>query len=837
MKKSQYLLSLLVFCSVLLSGSLLAQGTVDSTTTSEDSVVATMPVETAPTINVSGVDFSVFKNDKEENGDPLKVGKTSLKWKKAEAGLKSHYVVRYRVEGAEEWKYSKKVSTEKTKVGLTKLKENKYFDWQVGTLDEGDENSNAIWSADTFKFHTLSSSLFVLTKGKGKTTDAAVKGTMLASLITSKRAETDSVIIMYNSKNGAKYKYEKWKYIGPVEVTDKGIKHEFKEIIDNEQFIFKIGVPKDGNAAAAITLLKAEKEAEVIWSKKDKFETERAWGLIKILILIGALGFFIYGMKIMSEGIQKSAGSKLRQILGAMTSNRVKGIFTGFLTTSLVQSSSATTVMVVSFVNAGLLTLVQSIGVIMGANIGTTVTAWLISIFGFKVNIAAFALPIIAIGLPLLFAKRSKMKSWGEVLIGFAILFMGLAFLKDSVPDLKANPEALEFLKGWSGTGLHHILLAILIGTILTVVVQSSSAAMAITLILCDAGFIEFEMAAGMVLGENIGTTITANLAALIGNVHAKRAARAHFIFNIFGVIWMIFAFKFFIMGIDTYMQTTAEGSPIDNPEARPIALSIFHTTFNILNVLMLMWFVNLIAKIVIKMVPSRGEADEEFRLEYIGGNVLSTPDLAIIEAKKEVAKFGKLTSRMSDFTRTLLTSSDNKEKDKLLKKIKKYEEITDRVEIEIADYLGKVTQGDMTETASKRTRSMLSITNDLERIGDIFFQVSKAIERKNDAKIYFLPEQRENLMAMLDLVDKAFVIMVENLNSDSYDGVSLNKAREAETDINTFRNKLRKQHLSSIEKGDYNMVNGMVYNDIFSSFEKVGDHIINVTEAVTGEI
>jgi len=339
-----------------------------------------------------------------------------------------------------------------------------------------------------------------------------------------------------------------------------------------------------------------------------------SYSFFDVLTLIGALGFFIYGMKVMSEGIQKVAGSKMRKVLGMMTSNRFKGIFTGFLITGLIQSSSATTVMVVSFVNAGLLSLIQSIGVIMGANIGTTITAWLISIIGFKVSISTFALPLIGFGLPLLFARGSKLKSWGEILIGFAILFIGLNELKESVPDLGSNPEILQFLSGFTNMGVLSVFLFIGIGTLVTISVQSSSAAMALTLVMANNGWIPFEMAAAMVLGENIGTTITANLAALIANVHAKRAARAHLIFNISGVVWMVIMFRPFLSMINHYMIEFQGVSPMDpgQPESIPIALSIFHTSFNIINTLILVWFVKPIANIAIKLVKSTGEDIKE---------------------------------------------------------------------------------------------------------------------------------------------------------------------------------------------------------------------------------
>jgi phosphate:Na+ symporter len=557
------------------------------------------------------------------------------------------------------------------------------------------------------------------------------------------------------------------------------------------------------------------------------------------LIIIGALGFFIYGMKVMSDGIQKVAGSKMRNILSSMTSNRFFGIATGFLITALLQSSSATTVMTVSFVNAGLLSLVESIGVIMGANIGTTITAWLISILGFKIKISTIALPIIAIGFPLLFSKKSNLKAWAEVLIGFALLFMGLDELKHAVPDLKQNPGFLSFLADYADKGYLSTIIFIGVGTILTLVVQSSSAAMALTLVMCFEGYIPFELAAAMVLGENIGTTITANLASLVANVHAKRAARAHFIFNVFGVVWMIIAFPFVIDLIDQYMTNYMGMSPL-NPEDKsatvPLGLSIFHTTFNIVNVILLVGFVPFMAKTAIKLVKSKGEADEEFKLDYISAGGISIPEVAILEAKKEVAKFGEVTTRMNGFVKTLINDQDKKTRIKMFNKIKKYEEITDRVEIEVANYLDQVSTQEISPEVSSQIRSMLSITNDLERIGDIYYQMSKTIERKDENKIYFLPEQRDNLNKILDVVEKAFNVMNTNLNAE-YGHIIIDDAKKVEVEINRMRNELRKSYLEQAEKGEYKFQPGIMYNDLFSSCEKIGDHIINVSEAVSGEI
>lgn len=647
-----------------------------------------------------------------------------------------------------------------------------------------------------------------------------------------------SFVIRYIQSNLTKLDKESapWKYTDILPATTTN--HEIKNISSNDKYSYQIGIVPLGTKASSLD------KSKVNWYKSKSFSTDRGWswntGLaMRILMLLGALGLFIYGMKTMSEGIQKAAGTKLRQILGSMTSNRVKGIFTGFLTTSIIQSSSATTVMVVSFVNAGLLSLKQSIGVVMGANIGTTVTAWLVAYVGFKISMSDYSLPIFLIAIILLFANKSQLKSWGEMLAGFALLFIGLEMLKSGVPDVKGNIDSLQFIKEWSGTGIGNVLLAVLIGTIVTIVVQSSSAAMAVTILLCARDVIPFEMAAGMVLGENIGTTITANLAAIVGNVHAKRAARAHLVFNLFGVIWMVLVFGVFINWVD-YIVTNnmGYGSPLaDSSDSQPIALAVFHTLFNILNVLLMVWFVTPISKLVIKMVPSKGGEDEEFHLDYIGHGIMNTPELSLVEVHKELAKFGKITSKMSGFNQRLLVEKNKKEKANLYARIKKYEEITDRLEIEIANYLNKVAEDGLTEETSKRVRGMNSIANDLERVGDIFYQISKTIERKEAEKIWFSPSQRESLKEMFTLVDEAFVIMTDNLNNSTTNTVTLATAQDQEHKINIKRDEMRQDYLKSMEATDFNIRSGMVYNDLFSSCEKIGDHLINVSEAIVGEI
>ena len=562
------------------------------------------------------------------------------------------------------------------------------------------------------------------------------------------------------------------------------------------------------------------------------------FGIVDALTLIGALGFFIYGMKIMSEGIQKAAGSSLRRILSMMTKNRYLGVLTGFLVTCLVQSSSASTVMAVSFVNAGLLSLVESAGIMLGANIGTTITGWLVAVLGFKVKIAAMALPLLAIGVPMLFMKKNKVKYIGEFIVGFAILFWGLSELKHAVPDVKSNPEVLNFLGAYADMGIISNLFFILVGTILTIVVQSSSASMALTQTLCFSGVIPFEVAAAMILGENIGTTITAELASLAGNVHAKRSARIHSMFNIVGVTWAVLLISFtpILHGIGGIAESWFGFPDPYTAEGAPMGLAIFHTAFNLLNVLIMIWFVPQLVKLATKSVKSKGDADEEYHLDHINTGIMSTPELSLLEAKKEIAKFGVRVQKMNGMIKDLLTEQDKKKTSKLLARVKKYEEITDRMEADVADYLAKVSENEMSERSSIRVRGMLSIIGDLERMGDIYYQMSKAVERKMEDKIWFTPEQRKNIIDMFEMTEKSLDNMNENLNKNSTE-VTIEKALEHERTINNYRKSIRKEHFKSVEKGEYNFKSATVYSNLFNSLEKIGDHTINVTEGIIGEM
>ncbi len=553
------------------------------------------------------------------------------------------------------------------------------------------------------------------------------------------------------------------------------------------------------------------------------------FGIVELFTLLGSLGVFLFGMKLMSESLQKVAGEKLRSILAAMTSNRVKGIFTGVLITAIIQSSSATTVMVVSFVNAGLISLSESVGIIMGANIGTTITAWLISILGFKVSMAKIAIPIIGISFPLLFSKRTKLKNIGELIIGFSLLFIGLGFLKENVPDISV--ESLGFLGNGGNLGFLSLLLFLSVGTLLTVIIQSSSATMALTLVLAANGTITFEMAAAMVLGENIGTTITANMAAIVANTSAKRAARAHLIFNSFGVIWILIVFYPFIRFIDWFMLFDGSGSPLLDKAAIPIALSIFHTTFNVLNVLIMVWFIPLIVKIVTKMVKEK-EDDEEFRLKHISTGMLATPELSILQAREEIVVYAERVIKMFGYIKELFGTKKDKKFEKLYTKIEKYEDISDRMEVEIAEYLTKVSESELSVSGSRRIKAMFEVIDDIESVGDSCFNLAKAIRRKKDDKIEFPADITGNINKMFGLIDEANKEMALILGSE-FSNTNIEKAVEIENSINKYRNKLRKEHIVNVKSKKYKYKAGVVYNELFSTSEKLGDYIINISESV----
>lgn len=594
------------------------------------------------------------------------------------------------------------------------------------------------------------------------------------------------------------------------------------------------------------------------------------YSFFDFLTLVGALGMFLYGMKVMSEGLQKLAGDKLRSILSVMTTNRVTGVFTGILITALIQSSTATTVMVVSFVNAGLLSLAQSISVIMGANVGTTVTAWLISLFGFKIDISLFALPLIGICLPLIFSNKSKRKSLGEFLLGFAFLFMGLAYLKESVPDLQSSPDILSFLQGYTQMGYLSILLFLGLGTILTIILQSSSATVAITLVMCTKGWIPFDMAAAMILGENIGTTVTANIAALSGNISAKRAAIAHMMFNVFGVLWVLAIFQPFTNAISWIVTNYGPGDPqammkflstLDQETIAAITsggtltdphlidlqkqlmslqvsvsygLSLFHTVFNIANVCIMVWFVKLYVKVCSAIIKPKSESEEEeFQLKYISSGMLSTSELSLMQAHKEIAVYGERTARMLEMVKELIGEKSEDEFLNIYSRVEKYESISDRMEVEIAKYLTYVSEGRLSSEGKEDIRVMLRTVTEIESIADSCYNLARSIKRRNEGKSSFTEEQNKNIETMLRLVEKALRRMNVVLNMQEPTHDEINPSYNLENEINNYRNQLKLNNLEDVHEKKYDYQDGVYYMDIIAEFEKLGDYILNVVQAV----
>lgn len=555
------------------------------------------------------------------------------------------------------------------------------------------------------------------------------------------------------------------------------------------------------------------------------------YSFFDFLRLIGSLGLFLYGMKIMSEGLQKFAGDSLRRILTAMTTNRVTGVLTGVLITALIQSSSATTVMVVSFVNAGLLTLTQSIGVIMGANIGTTVTAWLISALGFKVDIAAFSLPLLAFGIPLLFSGKSSRKSVGEFIFGFSFLFMGLQALKANAPDLGANPEMLAFVQNYADMGFFSIILFLFIGAILTMIVQASAATMAITLIMCANGWIDYQSGVALVLGENIGTTITANLAALTGNTQARRAALAHLAFNIFGVIWVLILFYPFTNAVSWFVTNVMRIS--DPSVAVSFKLAAFHTAFNISNTFVMIWFVGLIEKTVCFLIKGKKDEDEEYRLRYITGGMLSTAELSILQARKEITLFAERTGRMLDMVKALFYEKNEDAFLKTYSRVEKYESISDRMEIEIANYLTCVAEGRLSSEGKEEIRIMLRAVSEIESIADSCNNMARSIKRRNEFKSIFTDEQNHNVDQMLALTEKALHRMIEILKKSELVRDDVNPSYNIENEINNYRNQLKIHNVEDINNKKYQYQDGVYYMDIIGEAEKLGDYVLNVVQAV----
>ncbi len=568
-------------------------------------------------------------------------------------------------------------------------------------------------------------------------------------------------------------------------------------------------------------------------------------GILQIFTLLGALGMFLYGMNLMSSGLQKAAGDRLRGLLSAMTSNPFKGVLTGLGITSVIQSSSATTVMVVSFVNAGLLTLAQAIGVIMGANIGTTVTAWLVSWLGFKADISILAVPLMLLGFLFSNSKKNQRQNIGELIVGFCLLFLGLSFMKNSVPDLNETPQVLEFVRSWAGHGFGSVLIFLVFGTVLTLVLQSSSATMAITLIMLSMGFIPFKMACAMVLGENIGTTITANIAAAVGNTQAKRAAMSHTIFNVFGVIWALIFFRPFLSLVGKIIEVVfglpnpadegfaVSGQNTPDATAALYGLSMLHTLFNTINTLILVWCVKLIEKAVVWIIKTpKNQENEVFRLKYISAGPLATPELATEQAFEEIIHFAQISKNGLGYAREAIRAADSGKFDELREKLVKYEEISDRIEYEIAAFLNAVSAGDISEETSLRIKVMYKIIGELESLGDSGESISRILSRKNIHKKTFEQDTVRKLEEMVDSVEKAYDAMIDNLNAahkGHLEGIS--NAYNAEDRINNLRNYLRDTEIEEIESSRKNYQTSVYYMDIVSELEKMGDFIINVSQ------
>ena len=558
--------------------------------------------------------------------------------------------------------------------------------------------------------------------------------------------------------------------------------------------------------------------------------------LLQVFTLIGALGMFLYGMTLMSEGLQKTAGDKLRSFLASMTSNKFKRVITGLGVTALVQSSSATTIMVVSFVNAGLLTLGNAIGVIMGANIGTTLTAW-VTALGFSVDISVFSVPLMALGFILHASKKQKNKSIGEFVVGFAIMFLGLSFMKSSAGTILSNKDAmLAFFSHFTGFGFWSQMIFLLAGTILTIVLQASSATMAITMLLTTSGLIDFQLACAMVLGENIGTTITANMAAAVGNTSAKRAARAHTVFNVFGVIWMLIIFRPFLNLVGVVMETLGFANPLQVDLTAPGAeqsllygISMLHTLFNITNTLILIWFTSTIEKIVVWMVKAP-KGEEVFRLKYISGGPLSTAELSLNEAQQEMIHFAEICRNGFSYLRQAVNEQNPDKFDALNEKLIKYEEITDRIEFEIASYLNEVSKNEISEAAADKIKSMYKIIKEMESLGDSGESIGRILKRKNAHGKTFDKSLLDRLNKMMDLVQKGYDTMVANLKNPDLKDIS--NALNAEYNINECRNHLREEHIVNIESNSYNYLTGVYYIDVLNELEKIGDFLINISEA-----
>ncbi|MDA3879094.1 MAG: Na/Pi cotransporter family protein [Prolixibacteraceae bacterium] len=551
--------------------------------------------------------------------------------------------------------------------------------------------------------------------------------------------------------------------------------------------------------------------------------------LLLLLTLAGATALFLYGMKLLSESLQKIMGDRIRTILTSMSSNRFKGVATGVFITALIQSSSATTVMVVSFVNAGILRLFEAITIIMGANVGTTITSWIIAVFGFEVNFSIYALPLIGISIPLLFAAKRKTKNWGEMLLGFALLFISLRFIKEAIPQFESewSDPFFRLITSW---GYFTYIIFIIFGAVVTVVIRSSSAIIAFTMVLVLNGWIDFHSACAMVMGENVGTTLAAISAARIANVTAKRAALAHLFFNLFGMIWILAIFPVYIKSFAWFYSSLGGANPLGYNESVPLALALFHTMFNLLNAIILIGFSKNIARFVTRKIPTAGQSDSQFKLRHIKIGLLSTPDASLFQAKRETIVFAEKVRKMFLNVERAFDVTSEREYAILSERIKETEEYADRLEKEIAIYLTKVGEGRLSESSSKSMRALFKMIDDIESVADSCINILNAIDRKNEKKIRFPEPVNNNVHLMFNMVRDALDMMVTMLTHN--DVLPLSMAVETEKEINNFRDILKSEHLNNLEKGVYKYEAGIIYNDIISQCERIGDYAINVDES-----
>ena len=563
--------------------------------------------------------------------------------------------------------------------------------------------------------------------------------------------------------------------------------------------------------------------------------------LFAILKMLGCLGMFLYGMSLMSGGLQKLAGNSLRSFLAQMTSNKFKCVLTGIVVTALVQSSTATTLMLVSFVNAGLLALANAIGVIMGANIGTTITAWIFALsFDGSFSLGAIAIPLMFFAFICLSSKKNKFKNLGEFLMGFGFLFLGLSTLKDTAYPLLSSGAVQEFLRPMTSYGMLSVILFMVIGALMTLCLQSSAATMSLTMLLVSAGVIPFTIAAAMVLGENIGTTITSNIAASVANVSAKRTARAHMLFNVFGVIWVLCLFHPFLKLIGIIVEALGFANPVTtdfnaNPDALaatlPYCVATLHSLFNIINTFILIWLIPQMEKIVTMMVPAPKDSSEVFRLKYIGGGILNTAELSLNEASKEIIHYGVICTKGFGYVKAALNEKNDERLTELIDKLVKYEEITDNIEFEIASYLREVSRGEISGESAERIKRMYKIIGEMESLGDSGESISRMLTRMKVHEQKFDESKMSKLNRMVTLVENAYNVMVENLKKDNI--TDIENALEAERRINEFRNVLREENIVNLEKDQYNYQVGTFYMDIVNELEKIGDFIINISQAL----